>query len=113
MSTDFQSVSSMMKRICPSRKASSTFMINVPSSWLMIVNMVKAGSGWTFSNMQLVAPGTELRTVDSIVSVVDVSDLPKAIGGDAVSVDPETGEEDERCVIGFKHLRLSEFMKKL
>ena len=35
-----------------------------------------------------------------MTDVVDVADLPKALGGDAVTVNKETGEEDETCCQG-------------
>ena len=48
-----------------------------------------------------------------MIEVVDVATLPKAIGGDAVTVDEETGEEDERCCRGFEFPAVSAFVKGL
>ena len=44
--------------------------------------------------------------------IVDVSVLPKQLGGNAVSVD-ENGEEDERCTRGVEKPSLSAFLRGL
>ena len=72
---------------------------------------VRLGSGYTFP-FTILNPGTDPRENEEVTDVVDVALLPKAIGGDAVSVD-EDGEEDETCVRGFHHQRLSELLKGL
>ena len=52
----------------------------------------------------------EVCTFDA--SLVDVALLPKAIGGDASSID-EKGEEDERCVRGFKFPSVNDYVASL
>ena len=88
-----------------------TYLVNFPAFWTMCVDMVSMGSGFRFP-FAIVAPGTDLRQHEEITASVDVAMLPKAIGGDAFSVDKE-GKEDERCVAGFEHLRLSAFLESL
>ena len=70
------------------------------------------GSGYKI-DFVIVAPETELRQLTSVNDAVDVAKLPKVIGGDAVSVDVETGEEDETYTRGVGHPRLSAFLKSL
>ncbi len=48
-----------------------------------------------------------------LLSTVDITMLPKAIGGDAISTDKESGKEDERCCLGVDHLSISAFVKSL
>ena len=71
----------------------------------MFLNMIKAGSGFTFA-FEVLAPGTDLRKHASVVDLVDIAILPKAIGGDATSVDKD-GKEDETCTLGVEHPTLS------
>ena len=49
---------------------------------------------------------------EHVAEVVNVAILPKAIGGDAVTVDKK-GEEDEHCSHGAMHPRLSVFLAEL
>ena len=77
----------------------------------MCLDMIRAGSGYTF-NFEALVPGTDLRSRPSVTELVDVALLPKAIGGDKVTVD-ENGEEDETCTRGAGHPRLSEFLQEL
>ena len=57
----------------------------------------------------LFEPGRDLRQEDAVTSLVDVALLPKAIGGDASSI-AENGEEDERCVRGFKFPSVNDYV---
>ena len=91
--------------------SSIAFVVNVPLHWKMILDMLAAGSGYKF-DARLLPPGTSLREEAAVTDVVEVSMLPKAIGGDALSVD-ENGETDERCCAGFKHWRISAFIEGL
>ena len=61
---------------------------------------------------EVVTPGTDLRAHALVTGTVDVSMLPKAIGGDAVSFD-EDGKEDERCSRGFDQPSMSKFLAGL
>ena len=89
-----------------------TVMFEFPSFWKMILDMIKTGSGYVFESI-ILPPDTKLREQESVTNLLDVSLLPKSIGGDAVSVDDETGEQDERCVRGWKHLTVSAFVRAL
>ena len=75
----------------------------------MCVDMVRAGSGIDI-NCEILVPGTNLREFSTATEVVDVAMLPKAIGGDAVSVD-EDGKEDATYTLGVGHPTWSEFLK--
>ena len=75
----------------------------------MFLNMIKAGSGYTFA-FEALAPGTDLRKHALVVDLVDVAVLPKAIGGDAISVGKD-GKEDETGTLGVEHPTLSAFLK--
>ena len=72
--------------------------------------MIKAGSGYIF-NFEALTPGTDLRKHASVVDLVDVAILPKAIGGDATSVDKD-GKVDETCTLGVDHPTLSAFLSR-
>ena len=71
-----------------------------------------ASSGYTFP-MELFVPGTDLRECESITKRVDVSIIPKAIGGDATHANEETGEEDAYCCRGVTFPKLSTLLKRL
>ena len=127
-------------------------MLEFPSFWKMILDMIKRGSGYvcfvcvlffglcvifdllfpishqypflsSFCSLSplpsqefeaiILPPGSKLREQESVTKLLDISLLPKSIGGDAVSVDDETGEKDERCVRGWKHLTVSAFVRAL
>ena len=77
----------------------------------MFLDMIKAGSGYTF-NFEGLVPGTDLRKHGSVMDLIDIAKLPKAIGGDATSVDDD-GKEDETCTLGVEHPTLSAFLKGL
>ena len=87
-----------------------TFLVNFPILWKFMIDIFKAGSGYSFT-MEILAPGTDIRYRESITSAVDLAILPKAIGGDAVSVDEETGEVDERCCLGVKFPTIKSFVQ--
>ena len=72
--------------------------------------MIKAGSGYIF-NFEALTPGTDLRKHASVMDLVDVAILPKAIGGDATSLDKD-GKVDETCTLGMEHTTLSEFFSR-
>lgn len=59
-----------------------------------------------------IAPGTDLREHEALKVGFNLKTLPKAIGGDAVTVDEE-GKEDERCLRGVKHPTWNDFLTKL
>ena len=77
----------------------------------MCLDMIKAGSGYTF-DFEALAPGTDLRKHASIMDLIDIAILPKAIGGDATSFD-NNGKEDETCTLGVEHPTWSAFLKGL
>ena len=65
-------------------------------------------------NVIIIAPGGDLLQHEEVAAVIDdIAMLPKAIGGAAVSVDEETGEEDVHCSRGASHPRLSAFLESL
>ena len=77
----------------------------------MVLDMIKAGSGYTFE-FEALAPGTDLRKHALVMDLIDIAILPKAIGGDATSVDKD-GKEDETCTLGVKQPTWSAFLKGL
>ena len=87
-------------------------MVNFPSLWKFAINIFTASSGYTF-DMELLVPGTDLRECESITKFVDVSILPKAIGGDAFHMNEDTGEEDVHNCRGVTFPKLSVFLKRL
>ena len=100
-----------MKRVFPSLSGGIRFLINFHLFWKMCLDMIKAGSGFQF-NHEILTPGTDIRTRTSITDIVDIAMLPKAIGGDAVSVD-EDGKEDETYTRGLRFPTLSAFLEGL
>ena len=61
---------------------------------------------------EVLPTGIDLRCCDAVTSIVDVSLLPKAIGGDAVST-RDDGTEDEYCARGVRWKPLSVFLAGL
>ena len=57
--------------------------------------------------IKIVEPETNVDQHDEIVECVDVAMLPKSLGGEAVTVDRESGEEDDTCSKGFAYPKLS------
>lgn len=100
-----------MKRATPINAGGLRVLVNVPLFWKMIVDMVRAGSGYGFDH-EILAPGTDLRSRASVTDLVEVAMLPKVIGGDAFTVD-EDGKEDETCTRGCGQPSLSQFLKGL
>ena len=96
----------------PSNSEDIRFLVNFPMLWKFGLDTLAAGSGYRFK-FEILEPGADVRSCDSLAKLVDVSLLPKAIGGDAFSVDEKTGEEDAMCCRGAKHETLSEFLKGL
>ena len=76
----------------------------------IILQMLKMG-GLT-QEYEIITPGRNLEEIKTITDVVDVSMLPKAIGGNRVTIDEE-GIEDESCWRGFNHLSLSEYIRNI
>ena len=109
--TDLHAAADLMGRAYPSPAGSITFFVNFPTYAKMCVDMIRAGSGWAFP-LETLSPGTDLRKHALVADTVDVTILPKAIGGDATSVDKD-GKEDETCTLGVEHLTLSAFLKGL
>lgn len=66
-----------------------------------------------YGSTAVLAPGNDIRKEEAVTSCVEVAMLPKAIGGDAVTIDKETDEEDDTCTRGAKHMKLSEFLATL
>ena len=100
-----------MKRVTPPVREGVRVLVNFPSFWKMVIDMVKAGSGYEF-NYEILVPGTDLRERASIAELVDIAILPKSIGGEAVSVDAD-GNEDENNVRGVEQPTLSALLEKL
>ena len=100
-----------MKRVTPPMPQGVRVLVNFPLFWKMVIDMVKAGSGYEF-NYEILVPGTDLRERASIAELVDIAILPKSIGGEAVSVDAD-GNEDENNIRGMEHPRLSAFVERL
>ena len=108
---DLQAGGDVLGRACPVPAGTITFLVNFPIFAKMVLDMIKAGSGYTF-DFEALAPGTDLRKHASIVDLIDIAILPKAIGGDAASVGDD-GKEDETCTLGVEHSTLSAFLKGL
>ena len=77
----------------------------------MVLDMIKAGTGLAFGD-EMLTPGTDMRKHALVMDLVDVAILPKAIGGDATSVDKD-GKEDETCTLGVEHPTLSAFLRRV
>ena len=102
----------MSKRLYPSAQSDITFAVNFPTYWKFAIGILTASSGYTFP-MELFVPGTDLSECESITKLVDISILPKAIGGDAAHVNEETGEEDVYYCRGVTFPKLSMLLKRL
>ena len=102
-----------MNRVAPPVPQAVRVLVNFPLFWKMVIDMVKAGSGYEF-NYEILVPGTDLRERALIAEIVDIAILPKSIGGEAVfvSVDAD-GNEDRNNVQGVMHLTLSAFLERL
>ena len=109
--TDLQAAGGSLQRASPRIPQALTILVNFPQFWKMCFDMVKTGSGYEFK-YRILAPGTNLRESGLIPDSVDIANLPKAIGGGAISFD-ENGKEDETCTQGVRHPTLSEFLKSL
>ena len=109
--TDLQVGSEAMGRAFPNSAGSITFLVNFPAYAKMCLDMLKAGSGYVF-NFEALVPGTDLRKHASVMDLVDVAMLPKAIGGDATTAGKD-GKEDETCTLGVEHPTWSAFLKGL
>ena len=108
---DFQAGGDATGRAVPNPPGSITILVNFPVYAKMVLDMIKAGSGFTF-DFEALAPGTDLRKHASVMDLIDIAILPKAIGGDATSFD-ENGKEDETCTLGVEHPTWSAFLKGL
>ena len=106
-----QAAGDVLKRATPPIPNSLRILVNFPLFWKMLIDMVKAGSGYSF-NYEIFVPGADLRERASITDIVDIAMLPKAIGGDAVSIDKD-GNEDETCTRGIEIPTLSQFLNSL
>ena len=107
---DFQAGGDATGRAVPNPPGSITILVNFPVYAKMVLDMIKAGSGFTV-DFEALAPGTDLRKHDTLVDLVDATILPKAIGGDATSFD-KNGKEDETCTLGVEHPTLSDFLRR-
>ena len=108
--TDLQAGTGALGRAFPTSAGSISILVNFPAYAKMAFDMIKAGSGWSFSNFEALAPGTDLRKHALVMDLVDVAILPKATGGDATSFD-EDGKEDETCTLGVEHPTLTAFLQ--
>ena len=108
---DARAIGDINKRLYPRFHNSIAFLTNFPTLWKFAVNIFTTSSGYTF-DMEIV-PGTDLRDHQSITKILDVSILPKAIGGDAAYVNEETGEEDVHYCRSVTFPKLSTFLKRL
>ena len=108
---DLQEGGDALGRACPIPAGTITFLVNFPAYVKMCLDMIKAGSGFTF-DFEALAPGTDLREHASVVDLVDIAILPKAIGGDAISIDKDS-KEDETCTLDVDHPTWSAFLKRL
>ena len=106
---DLQEGGDALGRACPDPAGTITFLVNFPVFAKMVLDMMKAGSGFTI-DFEALVPGTDLRKHASVVDLVDIAILPKAIGGDATSVDKD-GKEDETYTLGVEHPTLSAFLQ--
>ena len=103
-----------MSRFNPAQKSreNMTYFVNCPLYFKMVANMLSVGLAF-FPNMEFIVPQTDLRTIKSIRDIIDISELPKRIGGEKVAVNEETGEEDYTYTQGVEYPRLSEFLGEL
>ena len=108
---DLQAGGDALGRACPVPAGTIAFLVNFPIFAKMVLDMIKAGSGFTL-NFEALAPGTDLRKHGTVMDLIDATILPKAIGGDATSVGDD-GKEDETCTLGVEHPTLSAFLKGL
>ena len=109
VNTDLQEGAGAIARAFPSPAGNITIFVNFPAYAKMCLDMIKAGSGYIF-NFEALAPGTDLHKHASVMDLVDIVILPKAIGGDATSVDND-GKEDETCSLGVDYPTLSAFLQ--
>ena len=109
--TDLQAGADAIRRSFPTPTGSIAFLINFPAYAKICLDMIKAGSGFTF-DFEALAPGTDLREHASVMDLVDIAILPKAIGGDATSFGKD-GKEDETCTLDVGHPTWSAFLKGL
>ena len=72
--------------------------------------MLEGATGYKIK--PIIVQEVDLRKCESVIAVVDVSILPKAIGGQACSIDDQ-GNEDGRNVRGVECPKLSAFMEEL
>ena len=108
---DLQAGGDALNRAVPSLAKGLRFLVNFPVFWKMCLDMIRAGAGFEFE-YEILVPGTDLRGQASVADLVDVALLPKAIGGDAVSVDDDD-KEDETCTRNMNQPTLTEFLKGL
>ena len=108
---DLQEGGDALGRACPDPAGTITFLVNFPVFAKMVLDMIKAGTGLAFGD-EMLTPGTDMRKHALVMDLVDVAILPKAIGGDATSIDKD-GKEDETCTLGVEHSTLSAFLKGL
>ena len=106
---DLQAGGDVQGRAFPGRNIN--VFVNFPSYAKMVLDMIKAGTGLAFGD-EMLTPGTDMRKHALVMDLVDVAILPKAIGGDATSIDKD-GKEDETCTLGVEHSTLSAFLKGL
>ena len=106
-----QAMGDAKKRASPACRGSFAYLVNFPSYIKFALDMVIRGTGIELK-FEALAPGTDVRQHVELNNLVDWSSLPKAIGGDKVSVD-EDGKVDETCSRGRGHVSLSAFLDQL
>ena len=105
-----QHVALLLRTCYPPVADQMTYLVGFPLFWKMIIDMTRLGSGYEFT-LEMIPQATDLHKT-SLGSVVDISILPKAIGGEAFTVDDESGEEDEHCSRGRRCPKLSRLLRE-
>ena len=89
--------------------SSIQYMVNFAPFWKTVIDIAISGTGSKFE-YEILVPGMDLGGHEGVTDLVDVTMLPKVIGGATVTVDKETGEEDEHCSKGSNHEKLSSLL---
>ena len=108
---DVQVAAEARKRLAPPMPGSTSILVNFPTFWKMCLDMITAGSGYTFS-YEIVSITTNIGNCKVVTDVVEVEMLPKALGGSKVS-NHDDGEDDETYTHGVGHPTLAEFVAGL
>ena len=101
----------MLGASAPAHPENKTFLVNFSNNWKTGLDMVKRGSGFMFP-FEIVAKN-ELQQNEAALSIVDLVQLPKAMGGGLSSVPKGSGEEDLTCTKSVEHAKVSVFLQGL